>query len=177
MESDQPTPRFPIFKCSKCDAIWRNEAQRDLCCTATEPELTTITIVLESPPGTNHSKLPVRTKKGVRIIKSQKARDWGDYARPQVAVQRQGTQIEYHFACLIVLPDGGRSDIDAGIKQLLDACQQGGAVASDKDCRSLHVEYDEREGVLIELRDMQVPMPKTLQKSRAKAIAKRAMGG
>ncbi len=168
-------PRIPAFQCNKCDAIWRTEAQRDLCCTATEPEPTTISIVLATPPGVNRSYAPARFGKGIR--KTTVANDWGAYAKWNVAVQRQNAHIPYHFSCLIVLPTSSGLDIDAGLKQLLDCCEKGGAVHNDKDCKSLRVEYDDREGVLIKLRDMQVPMPKTLQRSRAKAIAKRAMGG
>lgn len=134
-----------------------------------------ITIILAVPPGINRSYAPARYGKGLR--KTTVATDWTAYAKWNVHVQRQGAHIPYHFACMIVLPSSSGLDIDAGLKQLLDACEHGGAVFNDKDCKRLLIEYDDREGVLIELRDMHVPMPKTLQKSRAKAIAKRAMGG
>lgn len=123
------------------------------------------------PPGINES----RTVSRGRLITSTKARDWKTEAQWQVNMQRNFVTMPYRFACLIVLPDNRRFDIDAGIKLLLDACQDGQAVTNDRYCRDLRVVYDETredDSVLVEL----TALP-DLPPTRKKRVAKRATGG
>lgn len=105
-----------------------------------------ITIYLPIPPSVNKSWAPVRTKTGARMVKRAASREWANAARWEVVAQRDGQQISVPFEATIVLPKL-RGDIDNRVKQLLDACQHGGAVTNDSLCRRLVVETDpERHG-------------------------------
>lgn len=128
-----------------------------------------ISLTLRMPPGINESHTVSRGK----IILTTKARDWRQEAQWQVAVQRQGVTLPYRFACLIVLPDNRKFDIEAGAKALLDACEKGLAVTNDKHCRDFHIVYDETredDSVLVELRALPDVMPEK-RKTRKKSVA------
>lgn len=100
-----------------------------------------ITIFLPLPPSVNKAWAPVRTATGARMIKRAASKDWANAARWEVTAQREGKQISVPFEATVLLPKM-RGDIDNRVKQLLDACQHGGAVTNDDLCRRLVVEVD-----------------------------------
>lgn len=105
-----------------------------------------ITIILPLPPSINKAWVPIRTRTGARLIKRAPSRAWANAARLEVSIQRQRRQIAVVFEAIIELPKM-RGDVDNRIKQLLDACQAGGAITNDKLCHRLVVERDaDREG-------------------------------
>ena len=115
-----------------------------------------ISLILTLPPIVNKMWRPV----GGKLVKRGPSDDWAKAARWEVVAQRQGSTIGGHFAAVILLPES-RADIDNRIKALLDACQAGGAISNDKNCRRLLVEIDDtREGtVLIELQPISAGAP------------------
>jgi len=105
-----------------------------------------IKLFLPLPPSVNKVWQPVSTRKGARMIKRAASRDWANAARWEVLAQRLGQQIDQPFEAIIVLPKF-RGDVDNRVKQILDACQAGGAVTNDKYCHRLVIERDDtREG-------------------------------
>ena len=105
-----------------------------------------ITIFLPIPPSVNKAWVPVRTRLGAKMIKRAASREWAALAQREVAYQRQGAQISVPFEAIIALPKF-RGDVDNRVKQLLDACQSGGAITNDSLCHRLIVERDnDREG-------------------------------
>jgi len=107
-----------------------------------------ITLILPLPPSINKAWVPIRTRTGAKIIKRANSKKWADAARWEVSIQREQQQIAVPFEAIIELPKM-RGDIDNRIKQLLDACQKGGAITNDKLCQRLVVEHDvDREGAV-----------------------------
>lgn len=106
------------------------------------PEPLTIILRLELPPGVNKLYRPIRTKRGARMIKGDAAREWANRAQYDVRLQRCGVTLPYRFRALIVLPESA-FDADAPTKELLDACQHGGAIVNDRYNRGYAVEIDE----------------------------------
>ncbi len=105
-----------------------------------------ITLILPLPPSINKAWMPVRTRTGARLIKRAPSKAWADAARWEVSIQRAQRQIAVPFEAIIELPKM-RGDVDNRIKQLLDACQAGGAITNDRLCQRLVVERDaDREG-------------------------------
>jgi len=109
-------------------------------------------LFLPLPPSVNKVWMPVRTRAGAAIIKRAASRDWAAQAKREVHAQRQGRKISTPFQAIVELPKC-RGDIDNRIKQILDACQAGGAITNDKLCQRLIVERNaDREGnVIIDL--------------------------
>lgn len=136
------------------------------------PEPLTISLRLDMPPGVNTLYRPIRTKRGARMIKGDAAREWANRASYDVRLQRCGVTLPYRFRALIVLPETA-FDADAPVKQLLDACQAGGAIINDRHNRGFAVEVDETlpPGVVhIELTALPDPPPKKSQSDRQGAI-------
>jgi Holliday junction resolvase RusA-like endonuclease len=107
-----------------------------------------ITLILPLPPSINKGWVPVRTSTGAKLIKRANSKAWANAARWEVSIQREQRQIAAPFEAIIELPKM-RGDIDNRVKQLLDACQKGGAVTNDKLCQRLVVEHDvDREGAV-----------------------------
>jgi Holliday junction resolvase RusA-like endonuclease len=105
-----------------------------------------ITIFLPIPPSVNKVWVPVRTRLGAKIIKRAASREWATLAQHEVLYQRQGVQISVPFEATICLPKF-KGDVDNRVKQILDACQSGGAIKNDSLCQRLIVERDnDREG-------------------------------
>jgi Holliday junction resolvase RusA-like endonuclease len=105
-----------------------------------------LTLILPLPPSINKAWMPIRTRTGARLIKRAPSKAWADAARWEVSIQRAQRQIAVPFEAIIELPKM-RGDVDNRIKQLLDACQKGGAITNDKLCDRLVVERDaDREG-------------------------------
>jgi Holliday junction resolvase RusA-like endonuclease len=101
----------------------------------------TLTFSLPIPPVVNKLWAPVRTKRGARFVKRAHAADWCIEAATSVRLIRGTDRLHGPFAAVIEFPET-RADIDARIKPLLDACQDGGAITNDRDCRRLVVEID-----------------------------------
>lgn len=136
-----------------------------------------ITLVLDLPPPANKRLVPVRTRTGATLVRRTKTADWITAARWTVMNQCGGRCIPYRFAALIVLPET-EADIDSRIKDILDACQAGGAVANDKGCRSLRVEIDPgRVGTaLVELTPTtEIPPPARARRTRGNARTRNTM--
>ena len=139
-------------------------------------EALTLSLILPRPPGVNNLYMPVRTRTGAKIILTQEARAWADRAAYLVRNQRAGQKIPHYFRVHILIPNNN-FDSDAPIKEIIDACQHGGAVANDKLCRGGTWDFDDtREGdtILVELVALpgEAPEPK-----RKKALAKNSTDG
>ena len=105
-----------------------------------------ITLILPLPPSINKAWVPIRTRTGAKLIKRAASKTWANAARWEVSIQRAHKQISVPFEAIIELPKM-RGDVDNRIKQLLDACQAGGAISNDRLCQRLVVERDaDREG-------------------------------
>lgn len=124
-----------------------------------------ITIALPPPPSTNAIWKPTRAG---RIIVSPAYRDWKAMAKREVAAQRAGLAIAGPFRVAIVLPEGMRGDGDNLIKPTLDACQNGGAIANDRDCIGGTWDFEPRSTVLVEL----TPIPPVVRADRSKGTAR-----
>lgn len=136
------------------------------------PAPTVLVFVLAMPPGVNKLYKSQRTKRGSRIMKTEVSRDWAHRAQYDIDMQRAGAKLPYRFRALIVLPETA-FDVDAPVKQLLDACQHGGAITNDKHCRAFSVEIDDTRppgSVLVELTALPdiPPQPKQV---RGKSVA------
>lgn len=95
----------------------------------------TLRLLLPMPPGVNNLYMPVRSGKyKAKFIKSDAARRWASQARYSVEEQRAGVQLPKRFRVSIFIAESN-FDSDAPIKELLDACQHGGAITNDKHCR------------------------------------------
>lgn len=101
-----------------------------------------IELHLTLPPSVNKMWRPVRTPAGAKLVKTKAAEQWAAEAKQMVRAQCGGARIPGQFRVLIEFPDS-LADIDNRIKALLDACQHGGAVGNDRDCRGLQAEIDE----------------------------------
>jgi Holliday junction resolvase RusA-like endonuclease len=107
-----------------------------------------ITLILPLPPSINKAWVPIRTRTGAKLIKRAASKTWADAARWEVSIQRAQRQIAAPFEAIIELPKM-RGDVDNRVKQLLDACQAGGAITNDRLCQRLVVEHDvDREGAV-----------------------------
>jgi Holliday junction resolvase RusA-like endonuclease len=107
-----------------------------------------ITLILPLPPSINKAWVPIRTRTGAKLIKRAASKTWANSARWEVSIQREQRQIAVPFEAIIELPKM-RGDVDNRVKQLLDACQAGGAITNDKLCQRLVVEHDvDREGAV-----------------------------
>lgn len=104
-------------------------------------DLDPIVLILQQPPGVNKLYRPIRTRAGSRMIKSEVARGWADRAAYDVRLQRGGRTLPYRFHALITLSEK-RSDTDAFVKELFDACQNGGAIVNDAYNEGFTVEID-----------------------------------
>jgi Holliday junction resolvase RusA-like endonuclease len=107
-----------------------------------------IALILPLPPSINKAWVPVRTRTGAKLIKRANSKAWANAARWEVSIQRAHKQIAAPFEAIIELPKM-RGDVDNRVKQLLDACQAGGAITNDRLCQRLVVEHDvDREGAV-----------------------------
>jgi Holliday junction resolvase RusA-like endonuclease len=107
-----------------------------------------IALILPLPPSINKAWVPVRTRTGAKLIKRANSKAWANAARWEVSIQREHKQIAAPFEAIIELPKM-RGDVDNRVKQLLDACQAGGAITNDRLCQRLVVEHDvDREGAV-----------------------------
>jgi Holliday junction resolvase RusA-like endonuclease len=94
-----------------------------------------IVLRLALPPSAND----LWTVRSGRMVKTSKYRKWMKIAAWEVLAQRKQRRIADLFAALIRVPLTG-GDLDNRIKATLDACQEGGAVRNDRDCRQLMAE-------------------------------------
>jgi Holliday junction resolvase RusA-like endonuclease len=86
---------------------------------------------------------PTRTATGAAIRKSEKATAWASRAKYDVQIQRQGMALPGRFRAHILIARGSKHDSDAPIKEVLDACQHGGAIVNDRLCEGGTWDYDD----------------------------------
>jgi len=101
-----------------------------------------IVIVLPLPGSINKQWQPVVRGGKPTLIKRKPAAAWMEAAQWDVLRQRGGDSCPAGFAMRLVVP-AARTDLDAQLKAVIDACERGGAVTNDKHLRRLLVERDE----------------------------------
>jgi Holliday junction resolvase RusA-like endonuclease len=141
-------------------------------------ELLRITLFLDRPGGVNRLYRAQRTRTGASIRKSTPARAWAHEAAYSVANQREGVTLPYRFRAHILVDESG-FDVDAPLKELLDACQKGGAIVNDKYCRGVTLDIDETRppgSVMIELVDTGETMPEKVKRIKKKPVAENSTG-
>ena len=103
------------------------------------------------------------------MVKREVYADWSAMAAREVQAQRNGESIAGPFRASLLLPEG-RHDGDNLIKPLLDACQHGGAISNDRNCRGGTWDVDDtREGTaLIELTPLNQPTSAGIRSASAR---------
>jgi Holliday junction resolvase RusA-like endonuclease len=125
---------------------WLADYQQRLRATPATPT-GVIHLTLALPPSTNKIWRPgtATTKDGksyAALFKRKPYKEWRAIAEAAVGRQRGGQHIERHFGMRITLGKT-RTDPDACIKPVLDACQHGGAIGNDKYLRLFQLDVQD----------------------------------
>ena len=93
----------------------------------------TLHVILPLPPSVNHSLIPIRLGKVLRMAKSQQSRSWAQEAAWRVREARgHDKPLGGSLAVLIRVSVHRNRDIDNIAKPLLDALVKGGAIKDDR---------------------------------------------
>jgi Holliday junction resolvase RusA-like endonuclease len=98
-------------------------------------------VVLRLPPPVSVNAMYRTYVRGGRVasIKSERYREWVDFAASMIADQNPG-RIEGHYGLTIKMPKKNRIDLCNAAKCINDAAQAAGIIENDRLCRRLLVE-------------------------------------
>ena len=127
--------------------------------------MTETRLILPMPPSANR----LWRIAGRSMIKTQHYRDWMAKAADGVSHQLGGRPAVSWFSVSIVLPVS-RRDPDNGIKPLLDALQQGGAIENDGKLRGLTLDvHDDQPEEWVSIGLFDAPAPRAVQEREEQA--------
>lgn len=120
---------------------------------------------LTEPPSANR----LSRRSGTRIHSTTEYKAWRKDAGLSIMAQRRGDRIASYFRVMLSAAPS-RKDIDNRIKPVLDALQDGGAIANDRLCRGLSIDIDddrERGTIGVTLSPAMGPAGKPLRRKAA----------